>query len=84
MLVQELSKNALVPANTVWLCGCVVMAGAVSTNIQYLGALSGSIDLGFYSAAPTDAAGTFDPGIIGRVTLARSGAWIVPSAIRAK
>ena len=44
--------------------------GAVSTNIQYLGSLSGSLDLGFYTAAPTDPPGTFDPGIIGRVSLA--------------
>ncbi|HKI91835.1 MAG TPA: hypothetical protein VJ986_06010, partial [Gaiellaceae bacterium] len=44
--------------------------GAVSTNIKYLGSLSGSLDLGFYTASPTDPAGTFDPGIIGRVSLA--------------
>ena len=49
----------------------VRIQGAVQTTIQFLGALSGSIDLGFYSSFPTDPTNAFDPGIIGRVSLSR-------------
>jgi len=55
----------------------VRIQGAVSTTIQYLGSLSGSIDLGFYTSFPGDSTNAFDPGIIGRVALANvvRGPW---------
>ena len=43
--------------------------GAVSTNIQFLGSLSGSIDLGFYSSLPDGSGSILNPGIVGRITL---------------
>ncbi|MDX6411752.1 MAG: large repetitive protein, partial [Gaiellaceae bacterium] len=59
-------------------CSKVVrISGAVSTNIQYLGALSGSIDLFFY-ADRGDWAGHLNPGIVGRVTLGLQGGGIIP------
>jgi hypothetical protein len=49
----------------------VRIQGAVATTIRYLGNLSGSIDLGFYTDVPSNATpGTVHPGIIGRVSLA--------------
>jgi hypothetical protein len=50
----------------------VRIAGAVSANIEFLGALSGSMDLQFYSNLNGEA------GIIGRVQLARTlgGDWL--------
>src|SRR5439155_1941352 len=56
----------------------VRIAGAVSTTIQFLGSLSGSIDLAFYSNRPGNTSATFNPGIVGRVSLALSGGGIVP------
>lgn len=43
------------------------IAGAVSVNIEFLGALSGSLDLQFYTNLDGEG-----PGIMGRVQLART------------
>src|SRR5205823_934598 len=57
----------------------ISIQGAVSANIQYLGALSGSLDLRVYSRPPesTDE-NEFNPGVIGRVTLALQAGGIIP------
>ena len=47
----------------------VRIQGAVSTNIPFLGSLSGSIDLGFYTSLPDGSGPAFNPGIVGLVTL---------------
>ncbi|TMC40760.1 MAG: hypothetical protein E6J28_00740 [Chloroflexi bacterium] len=54
----------------------IVIQGAVSTSIKFLGSLSGSIYLGVYSADPTNPTVT-NPGIVGRVTLALNAS-VVP------
>jgi hypothetical protein len=56
------------------------ITGAVSTQIQYLGALSGSIDLTFSTNYHKDdvAHTALGPGIIGRITLALQAGGIVP------
>ena len=54
----------------------VRIQGAVSTNIPFLGELSGSIDLGFYTSRPDGTGPALNPGIIGRVTLARDSSAI--------
>src|SRR5205823_4196179 len=54
----------------------IVIQGAVSTSIKFLGSLSGSIYLGVYSADPTNPS-VINPGIVGRVTLALNAS-VVP------
>ena len=51
----------------------VHIVAAVSTNIQFIGAMSGSLDLSFYTDRNGDG-----PGIVGRVQLARSGGGGIP------
>jgi hypothetical protein len=52
----------------------VRITGAVSANIQYVGALSGSLDLRFY----TNYNNTGLPAIFGRATLALAGGGAIP------
>ena len=53
----------------------VRIAGAVSTTIDYVGSLSGSLDLLLY----TNYGGSEGPGIIGRVTLAIADGGAIPN-----
>ena len=52
----------------------IQIVGAVSTKIDYVGALSGSLDLRFY----TNYGGSQGPGIIGRVQLAIADGGAIP------
>ena len=56
--------------------GQVRISGAVSTNIQYIGSLSGSIDLIFF----IDRNGN-GPGVVGRVTLAIADGGAIPGVV---
>ncbi|HEX6131015.1 MAG TPA: hypothetical protein VF044_04745, partial [Actinomycetota bacterium] len=56
----------------------VRISGAVSTNVRYLGALSGSLDFVFYGDRGDGPSGAPNPGIVGRVTLALQAGGIIP------
>src|SRR5207253_7467416 len=80
--ISALISGSIVLGNVLTLSGFVAItleggaqtlvriSGAVSTNIPFFGALSGSIDLIFYGdRGDSGTSGVPNPGIVGRVTL---------------
>jgi hypothetical protein len=59
--------------------GQVRISGAVSTNIQYIGSLSGSLDLIFFINGA--GSGTSGPGVVGRVRLAITDGGAIPGVV---
>ena len=80
--IQAIVTGTIILADVITLTGTIAITlqvgtpsfiriqGAVSTTIQYLGTLSGSIDMARYTSFPTDPSNAPDPGIIGRASLA--------------
>ena len=50
----------------------------MSTNIRYIGSLSGTIDLAFYTDRDGNTGNGLTPGVLGRVTLALDAGGAIP------